>query len=55
MTEKTVKVKVLAPFRVVHDATAYTDGDEVTVPEHVAQEWQRSGYVERITATKEKN
>jgi hypothetical protein len=24
-------------------------GDMLTVPENVAQEWERSGYVERIT------
>jgi hypothetical protein len=50
MPEKTVKVKVNAPFRVVHPDTgeAHTDGDQLSVGETVAQEWERSGWVERV-------
>ncbi|MFV8320311.1 hypothetical protein [Mycobacterium sp. 23] len=56
MTEKTVKVKVRKPFRVVHEGEAYSDGAEVTVPESVAVQWERPGRVERVTASsKEKN
>jgi hypothetical protein len=46
---KPTKVRVLEPFRVVHDATEYFGGDAVTVPEHIAQEWERSHWVERVT------
>lgn len=53
--QKTVKVKVNAPFRVVHPDTheAHTDGDEITVPQPLAQEWLTSRWVELVT-TKEK-
>jgi hypothetical protein len=49
MPEKTVKVKVIDRWRVVHDGKAYVKGDTLTVPESVAQEWQGSGYVEPVT------
>ncbi len=49
MTGKTVKVKVIDRWRVVHEAKAYTKGDTVSVPENVAREWERSGWVERVT------
>ena len=49
MSEKTVKVKVIDRWRVVHDDKAYHKGDTLTVPENVAQEWEASGYVERVT------
>ena len=52
MAEKTIKVKVQAPFRVVHEGNAFTDGDTLTVPENVAQEWERSRWVERVTSSK---
>ena len=50
---KTVKVVVNAPFRVVHPDTheAHTDG-EISVPQHLADEWVKSGWV--TPATKEK-
>jgi hypothetical protein len=43
------KVRVSDIWRVVHDGESYVKGDELTVPENVAQEWERSGYVERVT------
>jgi hypothetical protein len=43
-------LKVLARWRVVHDGRPYVRGD--TVPESVAAEWVRSGYVERVTETR---
>lgn len=49
MPDKTVKVRVKAPFRVVHEGNPYTDGDTFTVPENVAQEWEQSRWVERVT------
>lgn len=53
--QKSVKVKVNSPFRVLHPDTheAHTDGDEITVPQHVADEWLKSRWVELVT-TKEK-
>ena len=49
MSEKQIKVRVSDRWRVVHDGKAYTKGDTLTVPENVAQEWERSGWVERVT------
>jgi hypothetical protein len=51
-TVKTVKVKVLAPWRVCHDGEAFTDGDTLTVPESVAKEWEEAGWVKPVTTTK---
>jgi hypothetical protein len=47
--EKTVKVRVNAPFRVVHEGNPHTDGDTFTAPEELAHEWERSRWVERVT------
>jgi hypothetical protein len=47
------KVRVKEPFRVVHETTAYSAGDEVTVPQHVAEHWLKCRWVEPVT-TKEK-
>jgi hypothetical protein len=51
MPEKTVKVRVIDRWRVVHpdDGTAHVKGDTLTVPENVAQEWERNGWTERVT------
>ena len=49
-----VKVRVSDRWRVVYDGNAYLKGDTLTVPEHVAQEWEQSRWVERVT-TKEKS
>jgi hypothetical protein len=46
MPEKTVKVRVSDRWRVVHDGKAYVKGDTLTVPENVAEEWERSRWVE---------
>ena len=46
--EKQVKVKVIDRWSVVHDDQRYAKGDTLTVPESVAQEWEQSGYVERV-------
>jgi hypothetical protein len=48
--EKHAKVKVSDRWAVVHDGKRYVKDDEVTVPENVAEEWERNGYVERVTA-----
>lgn len=52
MAEKTVKVKVKAPYRVVHEGDPYTDANELSLPEPVTQQWQRSGFVEQVTGRK---
>jgi hypothetical protein len=49
VTTKTVKVEVQAPFRVVHEASAYHEGDTLSVPEHIAAEWERNRWVERVS------
>jgi hypothetical protein len=49
MPEKQAKVRVSDRWRAVHDGKSYVKGDELTVPENAAQEWERSGYVERVT------
>jgi hypothetical protein len=46
--EKTVKVRVREPFRVIHDGDAHTAGHELSVSEETAQHWLRSGWVERV-------
>jgi hypothetical protein len=50
MPEKTVKVRVIDRWRVVHpdDGTARVKGDTLTVLENVAREWERSRWVERV-------
>jgi hypothetical protein len=40
VSEKPTKVRV--SDRVVHEGKPYTKGDTLTVPEHVAEEWERS-------------
>jgi hypothetical protein len=46
MPEKTVRVEVKAPFRVIDDdGNPHTEGDVLTVNEDVAQQWIRSGFV----------
>jgi hypothetical protein len=32
-----------------NDATGHVKGDTLSVPESVASEWERTGYVERVT------
>lgn len=51
MSMKPVKVKVREPFRVLHPDTheAHTDGAEITVPEHLADEWLKAGWVDPVT------
>jgi hypothetical protein len=48
MPEKTVKVRVSDRWSVVHEDKRYVLDDELTVPENVAQEWERSRWVERV-------
>jgi len=48
-----IKVKVIAPFRVTHGGVAYTDGDALEVPnddEHKA--WIKSRWVELVEEKK---
>lgn len=51
--EKTVKVRVSDRWSVVHDDKRHLKGDTLTVPEHLAEQWLRYGWVEPVT-TKEK-
>ena len=52
VSEKPIKVRVSDRWRVVHDGKPYTKGDTLTVPEHLAEEWERSRWVERVTTGK---
>jgi hypothetical protein len=47
MPEKSVRVKVRSPYRVVHEGDPYTEGDTLTVWEATAQQWEQYGWVER--------
>ena len=51
MSTTPVKVKVKETFRVIHPETraAHTEGDVITVPEHLADEWIRFGWVDPVT------
>jgi hypothetical protein len=52
---KTVKVKVVAPYRVTHGGKAFVGGDQLTLPADAADHWLKCGWVEPVTAkSKEK-
>ena len=53
--DKLVKVKVVDIWSVAHEGKRYVKGDTVTVPEDVAQEWERNHWVERVTTSKRAN
>jgi hypothetical protein len=40
-----VRVRVVAPFQVVRDLVVYRPGDVAEVPESVAADWVRDGWV----------
>jgi hypothetical protein len=46
--EKTIRVRVSDRWSVVHEDKRYVLDDELSVPENVAQEWERSRWVERV-------
>jgi hypothetical protein len=46
--KKQVKVRVSDRWSIFHDDRRYVEGDELTVPEAVAAEWERSRWVERV-------
>lgn len=49
--KKAVTVKVIDRWSVVDDdGKRHVEGDELSVPEHVADEWLRSGWVEKVSA-----
>jgi hypothetical protein len=54
MSDKSVKVRVLDPFRVVHSGDPYVGGDTASVPEATAAEWERNGWAERVSSSREK-
>ncbi len=51
MTEKQVKIRTIDRRQAVppDDGTGHVKYDVVIVPENVAQQWERSGYIERVT------
>jgi len=52
---KTAKVKVKGKYRVVHEGRPYTGGDELTVPQDVADQWIKARFVEPAPTSKEKS
>ena len=48
--EKKVKVKVIDRWSVIHDDKRHVKGDELTVPEDVAVEWERNHWIERVSS-----
>jgi hypothetical protein len=54
MADKKVTVRVLGNYRVVDGDKGYAGGEQVSVPEHVAQRWERRGWVERVTSSSKK-
>jgi hypothetical protein len=50
----TTKVIVQEPFRIVHESTAYTAGDEITVETVIAAKWERAGWVRHVPASSSK-
>jgi hypothetical protein len=49
---KQVKVRVSDRWSVVHDDKRHVEGDELTVPESTADEWERNCWVERVGSSK---
>jgi hypothetical protein len=48
--EPTLKVRVNAPFRVVHEGVAYQDGDVLEVPnDNPHRIWLTAGWVEQVS------
>jgi hypothetical protein len=45
-----VKVKISAPVQVVHEGARYTIGQTADVPDQVAQDWIRQGWVTEAKA-----
>jgi hypothetical protein len=52
--QKTAKVKVKAKYRVVHKGRPYTGGEELVIPQDVADQWLKARFVENV-ASKEKS
>ena len=50
----TVKVKVVAPYRVVHEGKPFVGGDAVMVPAELAENWIKAKWVERVTVSQKK-
>ncbi len=46
--DKPVKVKVCDVWSVAHDGKRYVNGDTLSVPEHIADEWERNRWVKRV-------
>jgi hypothetical protein len=49
--KKTVTVKVIDRWSIVDDdGKRHVEGDELSVPEHLAEEWERNRWVERVSS-----
>jgi hypothetical protein len=47
---KPVKVKVIPPFRIVHDGKPYAGGQTLTAPAQAANHWLRNKWVALVAA-----
>jgi ribosomal protein S5 len=47
-----VKVKVVAPYRVVHEGKPFVGGNHLTVPAETADTWLKSKWVELVKGKK---
>jgi hypothetical protein len=47
---KQIKVRVSDRWSVVFDDQRYTKDDELSIPEHLAQEWERNHWIERVSS-----
>jgi hypothetical protein len=52
VSDKPIKVRVSDRWSIVHEGKRYIAGETVTVPEHLAEDWERSRWVERVTTGK---
>lgn len=51
---ETVKVKVVAPYRVLHEGKPFVGGDQVTVPSDTADHWLKAGWVEPVPVSQKR-
>jgi hypothetical protein len=55
-TSTPVKVKVVAPYRVVHEGKPYVGGDVLEVPNDEERDiWRKSGWIEMLSEKEKDN
>jgi hypothetical protein len=48
-TDASATVKVVAPYRVLHEAKPYVGGDVVEVPKDIADTWIKAGWAQPVS------